>query len=556
MSMSSALHAQAVTSAFTYQGELRVSGQSASTPHDFRFELYDAASGGTQIGPTVNADAVPIVDGLFSSQLDFGASQFAGDRQWLQIAVRPTGNGAYQPLSPRTEITATPYAQGAITALSNSVTSTSIVNGSVQTVDIANGAITGAKINSSEVQARIIGGCTVSQAIRSVSNTGSIVCSDINPGTITGVSPGTGLTGGGSSGNVSLGIANGGVGTAQVNPSDIQLRVTGSCPAGQYLRAIAANGGVTCAPDVSGNNDSWGLTGNSGLNPNTNFLGTTDQSIFALRANNLRVLQFFNGFANQGPNILGGSHLNAVNLGQSSQTVAGGGSNASNCGPNANQSCANQTQRAGATVSGGLGNTAAGDASVAAGGSGNTAVGAWSTVSGGMGNFAGALGTHATVAGGEENHASGGYSSVGGGTFNTASRTSATVSGGNGNSAAANFASVLGGMNNSATGQGATVAGGQGNCAGGVMSFAAGQFAKVRPGNNSGAPALGCEDVPVSGASGDFGTFIWADLSSTNPFVSTGVNQYLVRATGGVAFNTNSPRHSPFRAPTIRPARA
>src|SRR5437588_100108 len=54
------------------------------------------------------------------------------------------------------------------------------------------------------------------------------------------VSPGTGLTGGGS-------IALGGTGTLSVDQSVVQQRVSGSCSVGQSIAAIATDGTVTCA---------------------------------------------------------------------------------------------------------------------------------------------------------------------------------------------------------------------------------------------------------------------------------------------------------------------
>src|SRR5678815_3613259 len=76
--LAGAAHAQSpVTTAFTYQGELsNGSGPVNNTTADFKFRLYDSLAGPTQIGLEITASAVPLTNGRFNLQLDFGP-QFA-----------------------------------------------------------------------------------------------------------------------------------------------------------------------------------------------------------------------------------------------------------------------------------------------------------------------------------------------------------------------------------------------------------------------------------------------------------------------------------------------
>jgi len=95
---------------FTYQGQLKENGLLANGPYDFQFALYDAATGGSQVGSTLTRDDVGVTDGLFTVELDFG-DVFNGEERWLEIAVRPgDSTGAYTTLSPRQLLTAAPYA--------------------------------------------------------------------------------------------------------------------------------------------------------------------------------------------------------------------------------------------------------------------------------------------------------------------------------------------------------------------------------------------------------------------------------------------------------------
>jgi len=80
------------------------------------------------------------------------------------------------------------------------------------------------------------------------------------------------------------------------------------------------------------------------------------------------------------------------------------------------------------------------------------------------------------------------------------------------------YATISGGAFNTSCGYAASVPGGYQNAALGDYSFAAGRQAKAV---NQGA-------------------FVWADSTAAN-FGSTGINQFLIRASGGVGIGTNAP---------------
>lgn len=234
---------------------------------------------------------------------------------------------------------------------------------------------------------------------------------------------------------------------------------------------------------------SWLTTGNSGTSGSTNFIGTTDAVALNFRSNNSRVMSLFNQLTSvstdqyNGVVILGGSTLNTINAGATSSTVFGGLNFNSN-------DFGNHAYDIGTTISGGVNNFAGRD-------------------NGFLANEA-----YATVCGGSTNWAQGNASSV---------------LGGNNNQATNSFASALGGNGNRALGIGSVAAGGDSNSAGGDYSFAAGRNAVIRS-----AATIGDSD-------GDQGTFLWADASTSSAFTSTGPNQFLVRAAGGMGVGTASP---------------
>jgi hypothetical protein len=222
----------------------------------------------------------------------------------------------------------------------------------------------------------------------------------------------------------------------------------------------------------------WDTEGNVGTNPALNFLGTRDNRPLIFKTNNAQSLR-----------IEPSAVLSSSGVPITANVIAGSGANSVSTGVD------------GASIfGGGIGTP-------------NRVTDSYGAVIGGRDNWAGnASGTaddalDAFVGGGIANYALGGASAVVGGQFNTA------------------------------YGYKSMVLAGDSNCAGGENSFAAGTKAIIRASGSS-ATEYGCAINPVStDINGDEGTFMWADAQDA-VFVSTGPNQFLVRADGGFGLNT------------------
>ncbi len=102
--------AEPMGTAFTYQGRFIDSNSPADGTYDFEYKLYDDFTGGTQLGNTIYKENLEVIDGYFTTELDFGSGVFDGDARWLGIGVRPgESTDDYTTLNPRQELTPTPY---------------------------------------------------------------------------------------------------------------------------------------------------------------------------------------------------------------------------------------------------------------------------------------------------------------------------------------------------------------------------------------------------------------------------------------------------------------
>jgi hypothetical protein len=269
-----------------------------------------------------------------------------------------------------------------------------------------------------------------------------------------------------------------------------------------------ADGAITAADIASGgfNTLAWLLGGNSGVT--SGFLGTTDNQPLVFKTNNQRALQMqyvtntIDGFTYLGNNLLGGYWLNSITEGVTGAAVFGGIRYSGADYPN-------RVTDHGGTVSGGAKNQA---------GNNNADLrdALYATVGGGYDNIA--TSNYATVGGGFHNRANDPYATVGGGKENEASGNYATVAGGWGCAGFGEGATSGGGFFNRALGNFSTIPGGWYCVTYAPYSFAAGRRAKAR----------------------HDGAFVWGDSQDAD-MDSTGANQFLIRASGGVGINTNNP---------------
>ncbi len=304
-------------------------------------------------------------------------------------------------------------------------------------------------------------------------------------------------------------------GVAAFDGNERWLEVSVASPSGAQVVTLSPRQPLTASPyartAVTALNapNSWGLAGNTGTDPSTNFIGTTDNQPFEVRANNERALRLEPSgtvLDNVGPvagNVIAGIRANSVLAGVRGATISGGGGDTAEpgFGPNTVYDLFG-------TIGGGYGNTVGTN-------DGNVASAAIGTIAGGWNNVVSA--SSATVGGGGGNRANGFGSVVAGGSSNVANGNDSTVGGGQQNTAD-NGGTVAGGAANDATGRHAMVPGGFDNDATAEAAFAAGQ----------GARAL------------HNGTFVWSS-GPTGIFASSGPEQFLIDAIGGVGIGTNNP---------------
>ena len=227
----------AQSNTFTYQGKLSDGSAPASGTYLMQFSLWDAASGGNQIGQTITFDgsignqpAVQASNGIFTVQLDFGnptppfdnTPRFDGSPRWISIAVRKIGEVTFTLLSPRQPVTSSPYAIRS----SNATSSDSLSQNCVL-------CITDAQIAS-------VDGGKVTGVVSSAQN----ALNALNATNVTGT----------------VGIANGGTGSNTKNFVDLS---TDQSVAGN--KTFSGNVSVTGASGIFSGNGS-GLTDLNGAN--------------------------------------------------------------------------------------------------------------------------------------------------------------------------------------------------------------------------------------------------------------------------------------------------
>jgi trimeric autotransporter adhesin len=538
--------------AFTYQGRLNDGGTPATGTYDFTFTVWDAPTVGSPVSITILTNGVGVSNGLFSVLLDFGNEVFTGPERWLQIALATNASGAFRSLSPRQQLTATPYA---ITAgnLTGAVPSGGLAGMYSNTVTFNNNAnsFTGNGSGLSNVDAATLGGLASSNVWRLGGNAGNpdTTLGSIDPQPLKIIAGNRRVlqaqTVTRSAGFLNTQIAPNIVGGSQANT--ISSGVLGATIAGGGM-IIESIGPPTAYPNTVsedfgtigggfnntvGNGDSnfgdaraatigGGATnrvesphGTIGGGSQNRILGSSPDSVIGGGFNNVisnsAMWSTIGGglynqihFGSWGAGVLSGN-ANEIHAGSEKSVIAGGSVNwilSDSDWATIGGGIGNRVGEFYATVAGGTGNQCMGISATVAGGSRNTSSGPISTVGGGFENIA--SGRAAVAAGGDQNTSAAGYSSIGGGQLNIIAdtATNGTIAGGVHNliSSHSPNSTIAGGTNNIAVGLAITIGGGEQNYCRGDRSVVAGGSGNAATGSSATVPG-GLDNTAAGGLS-------------------------------------------------------
>lgn len=88
---------------FTYHGQLQDAGKAANGSYDLQLTLYSAAQGGREIAGPITLYGVPVKDGNFVSEVNFGPIAPLVDKAWLEVSVK-AGGGQFVKLDNRSPV--------------------------------------------------------------------------------------------------------------------------------------------------------------------------------------------------------------------------------------------------------------------------------------------------------------------------------------------------------------------------------------------------------------------------------------------------------------------
>ncbi|HNS50313.1 MAG TPA: tail fiber domain-containing protein [Anaerolineae bacterium] len=514
--------------AFTYQGYLKSGGQPVDDTCDLQFALWDAETGGAQIGPLEDRGDVDIRSGLFTVKLDFATGSFQGEARWLEIAVLCPGDPGYTTLAPRQALTPSPYAL-ALPGLwtQQNITSTNLIGGfsgnwvadGAYGVTISGGGY-GSRPNRVTDVLGTVGGGGGNEAGSNDGDIGNGVYATVGGGRLNTAGDWAASVLGGSENTAGEEFSAVGGGSHNV-ASGWSATISG----GYYNTAPGDRSTVGGGAQNAAEGD-YSTVGGGLLNVATGITSTISGGQGNGTLGDWSVVG--GGLANwawgPGGTVGGGSS----NLAGQGATISGGTSNWADVGAAISGGTSNTASGENASIGGGIDNDASGSRTTIAGGEGNLASQPWSTIGGGAYNLTGGADTDsATVSGGHHNTANGHVATIGGGCWNYAAGLNATVSGGVSNTATGDTGFIGGGASNLTSANMAAVVGGDSNTASGVASFvgggqnhsAAGDASTIGGGWSNSAQGTAST---ISGGENNHATARWGTVAGGNGNTASG----------------------------------